>query len=158
MTNGEKILIGILVVAVICVGIVSAINNENSKEKTSKKQNNISNMMQYIEESTKNENKENNIIENNTTSENEIVDENKDEQVVGKEEQESKQENVGLTNEQKAIKLAQDEWGISVSSYIFEAELQSNGTYRVTVRSNDSNRTTVTIYTVDVEDEIVTEE
>lgn len=163
MTNGEKILISILLGITIIMFFVFNNNFNEIEDSTVEETNTI---MDYFEQDKENKNviiqneaKSENIVENKVSNEvkNEIKNQTKDE-VVGKEEQESKKENVGLTNEQKAIKLAQDEWGISINSYIFEAEIQSKNTYRVTVRSNNSNRTTVAVYIVNVENEIVTEE
>lgn len=45
--------------------------------------------------------------------------------------------------------MAKKEWAISVNSYDFEPELQSEGIYKVTVR-NKTDRTEVTRYTVNV--------
>lgn len=163
MTNGEKILIAILLGITIIMFFV--FNNDfNEIEGSTEEETNT--IMDYFEQNKESKNK---VIENEIKTDNvvinevssEVKNETKNEvknQVVGKEEQESKNENVGINNEQKAIKLAQDEWGLSVSSYIFEAELQSTNKYRVTVRSNNSNRTTVAVYIVDVETEKVTEE
>ena len=63
--------------------------------------------------------------------------------VVGKEEQESSKENTEVDNKKTAIELAKKEWAISVDSYDFQAELQSDGTYIVRV-INKTNRNEVT--------------
>ena len=57
---------------------------------------------------------------------------------------------------QKAIELAKKEWAISVNSYDFQAELQSDGTYIVKV-INKTNRNEVTRYTVNVKTRAVKE-
>lgn len=160
MTNGTKLIIGILAIVAIGIGISTAMETEESKGKSNTVKNNTSSMQQYMENTGKEEIKKNNTVENDKVVENKVeekVEEEVEEEVVGKEEVESKEENVGLNNKEKAIKLAQDEWAISINSYDFQAELQNDGTYKVTVRSNDSNRTTVAIYNVNVENETVTE-
>ena len=106
----------------------------------------------YIEE-----NQVNNVIENEVVEENLISEENKTNNtsnnnsnaVLGKEEQESSNENTEIDNKETAIELAKKEWAISVNSYDFEAELQSDGTYIVRVR-NKTTRDEVTRYTVNV--------
>lgn len=152
MSSGTRLIIGILAIAAIGFGVSTAMKTENSKETSNTGKNATSNTAQYVENKDKEENKKNNVVENEIVVENEVEDE-----VVGKEEEESKEENVGLSNEQRAIKLAQDEWAISISSYNFQARLISGAIYEVTVISNDSNRTTVAVYTVDVEKGTVTE-
>lgn len=152
MTNGTKLIIGILAIAAIGFGASTAMKTEETNGKSNTAKNNTSSMIQYMENAGKEETKKNNTVENDEVVENEV-----EEDVVGKEEEESKEQNVGLNKEEKAIKLAQDEWAISINSYNFQAELQNDGTYKVTVRSKDSNRTTVAIYIVNVENETVTE-
>ena len=76
--------------------------------------------------------------------------------VIGKEEQESSNENTSVNDESKAIELAKKEWGISVDSYDYDAELQSDGTYIVTVRGKN-DRNVVTSYVVNVKDGTATE-
>lgn len=170
MSNKTKIIITVIMVVVLISGIIIAISiNKKNDERMRQKQGELSDFEQYMNQMY--DNKENNIsgdneleentIENNTVINEEIPNEtqnnnsnnnpdNNQSTVIGKEEQESSKENNEEDNRQKAIKLAQEEWGISISSYDFQADLKSDGTYEVTVRSNDANRTTVAIYNVNV--------
>lgn len=156
MSNGTKILIAILIIAAISIGIAGAINTTVDKEKNDTQEGELDEILEYINE-TENDDKQDNI-ENNTVAENDIT-ENKvvEDNIVGKEENESNKENTETQDKQKAIQMAKDEWAISVDSYDFQATLKSDGIYEVTVISNDSNRTTVAIYTVDVNAGTVTE-
>ena len=106
-------------------------------------------------------NTENNVIENNTVTNdttNQVQDNSssKTNTVIGKEEQESSNENTSVNDESKAIELAKKEWGISVDSYDYDAELQSDGTYIVTVRGKN-DRNAVTSYVVNVKAGTATE-
>lgn len=172
MTNRTKIIIIAIIVAILVIGIIAAINiNKKNAEETTNKSG-LSEFDQYMDQmnnSEENEISENNELEENTIENNTVIDEetpnetqnnnsnNNQSTVIGKEEQESDKGNNEESNRQKAIKLAQEEWGISISSYDFQADLKSDGTYEVTVRSNDVNRTTVAIYKVNVETGTVTE-
>ena len=52
--------------------------------------------------------------------------------------------------------MAQKEWGISINDYDFQDELQTDGTYNVSV-INKTNRTVICIYNVNVQSGTVTE-
>ena len=168
MTNGEKILVGIVVIATIITGIILATNNNKTKENINNQKSEIDNMSDYI-----NENKKNNNVENdtdNTIDKNEVSNENIIENegnnnieanneinntIVGKEEQESNNQNTEFNNEKKAIELAQKEWGLSINAYNFEAKLQDDGNYKVTVRGKTGNLEEIVTYMVDVKKGIV---
>ena len=167
MTNRTKIIIGIICV----VGIAAGKKNKKKSNKEEKQVSNESTLNQYIEpENEVAENSVNeveNVIENvteNTTVENTVQNNTQTTNtakanqnvVVGKEEQESKKENSEEANKETAIELAKKEWGISVDSYDYQTELQSDGTYIVKV-INKTNRTEVTRYNVDVKSGAVTE-
>lgn len=161
MTNKTKIIIAILIILAIGVAIFGIANNNKSENSTNKKQDEIDNMLKYFDETDDKNTQINNTeikndIENITSNENQVNNENQNNVVVGKEEQESNSENTELDNKQKAIELAKKEWAISVNSYDFQvSDVKSDGTYDVTVISNDVNRTTVAIYNVNVKTEIV---
>lgn len=161
MTNKTKIIIAILIILAIGVAIFGIANNNKSENSTNKKQDEIDNMLKYFDETDDKNTQINNTeikndIENITSNENQVNNENQNNVVVGKEEQESNSENTELDNKQKAIELAKKEWAISVNSYNFQvSDVKSDGTYDVTVISNDANRTTVAIYNVNVKTEIV---
>lgn len=161
MTNKTKIIIAILIILAIGVAIFGIANNNKPENSTNKKQDEIDNMLKYFDETDDKNTQINNTeikndIENITSNENQVNNENQNNVVVGKEEQESNSENTELDNKQKAIELAKKEWAISVNSYNFQvSDVKSDGTYDVTVISNDANRTTVAIYNVNVKTEIV---
>lgn len=160
MTNGEKILVGIVVIATVITGIILLTSN-NTKENIGNQKSEIDNMASYIDGNGKN-----NIVENNTNNdivENEVTNENvinsednknnnvSNNSVIGKEEQESNNQNTEIDRKQKAIELAKEEWAISVNAYNFEAELQNDGTYLVTVRGKTGNLNAIVTYSVDVD-------
>lgn len=159
MTNKTKIIIAVLLILAVGIAIYGIVSNKKGTENTSVKQDELSNMMDYFDDqnnSSENTNieNENNVIENNTVTNdttNQVQDNSssKTNTVIGKEEQESSNENTSVNDESKAIELAKKEWGISVDSYDYDAELQSDGTYIVTVRGKN-DRNAVTSYVVNV--------
>lgn len=158
MSNGTKILIGsiVIIITFVCIYVAISINKEVSTSNTEENKVSIDN---YINEILDQEENKNNIVENteNELENNTNTNTNKEPEIVGKEEQESKEENTGLSDKETAIKLAQEEWGIDINSYIFETELNTDGTYRVIVR-NKTDRNAVTQYKVDVKSKTVIEE
>lgn len=96
---------------------------------------------------------ENEPIQQNTISEKEenIAEEKNQNQseVVGKEEQNDIQ-----NNDEKAIKLAKDQWGEDDTVY-YTIDKQSGKTYYISVRSKE-NTTTLAEYEVDVENSVAT--
>ena len=166
MTNKTKIIIAVLLILAVGIAIYGIVSNKKGTENTSVKQDELSNMMDYFDDqnnSSENTNieNENNAIENNTVTNdttNQVQDNSssKTNTVIGKEEQESSNENTSVNDESKAIELAKKEWGISVDSYDYDAELQSDGTYIVTVRGKN-DRNVVTSYVVNVKTGTATE-
>lgn len=166
MTNKTKIIIAVLLILAVGIAIYGIVSNKKETENTSVKQDELSNMMDYFDDqnnSSENTNieNENNVIENNTVTNdttNQVQDNSssKTNTVIGKEEQESSNENTSVNDESKAIELAKKEWGISVDSYDYDAELQSDGTYIVTVRGKN-DRNAVTSYVVNVKAGTATE-
>ena len=166
MTNKTKIIIAVLLILAVGIAIYGIVSNKKGTENTSVKQDELSNMMDYFDDqnnSSENTNieNENNVIENNTVTNdttNQVQDNSssKTNTVIGKEEQESSNENTSVNDESKAIELAKKEWGISVDSYDYDAELQSDGTYVVTVRGKN-DRNVVTSYVVNVKAGTATE-
>ena len=163
MTNKTKIIIAVLLILAIGISIYGIVSNKKGTENTSVKQED--NLLMYFDErnyySNESSNTENNVIENNTVTNdttNQVQDNSssKTNTVIGKEEQESSNENTSVNDESKAIELAKKEWGISVDSYDYDAELQSDGTYIVTVRGKN-DRNAVTSYVVNVKAGTATE-
>lgn len=163
MTNKTKIIIAVLLILAVGIAIYGIVSNKKGTENTSVKQED--NLLMYFDErnyySNESSNTENNVIENNTVTNdttNQVQDNSssKTNAVIGKEEQESSNENTSVNDESKAIELAKKEWGISVDSYDYDAELQSDGTYIVTVRGKN-DRNVVTSYVVNVKAGTATE-
>lgn len=163
MTNKTKIIIAVLLILAVGIAIYGIVSNKKGTENTSVKQED--NLLMYFDErnyySNESSNTENNVIENNTVTNdttNQVQDNSssKTNAVIGKEEQESSNENTSVNDESKAIELAKKEWGISVDSYDYDAELQSDGTYIVTVRGKN-DRNAVTSYVVNVKAGTATE-
>lgn len=161
MTNRAKIIIAIAVILTIGIVIYVRVNNANDKnEEVTTNQTNDDIMNYFDENGTEVENNvienndvktENETVENGVATNNEVTNKNQNNAsaVVGKEEQESNTENTELQDREKAVEMEKKEWAISVNSYDFEPELQSEGIYKVTVR-NKTDRTEVTRYTVNV--------
>lgn len=163
MTNKTKIIIAVLLILAVGIAIYGIVSNKKGTENTSVKQED--NLLMYFDErnyySNESSNTDNNVIENNTVTNdttNQVQDNSssKTNTVIGKEEQESSNENTSVNDESKAIELAKKEWGISVDSYDYDAELQSDGTYIVTVRGKN-DRNAVTSYVVNVKAGTATE-
>lgn len=163
MKNGTKIIIGILLVTAIIITIFGIMRNK--KEDNLKNNNDeYSNILDYInnEINIENNNTVENAVEDNTIQN--IVEKNEvknnttiqTSDVIGKEEQESNNENTGIDNEKIAIDLAKQEWGISIDSYDFQSELNGDGIYKVSV-INKTDRNVITIYTVNIKTGTVTE-
>lgn len=161
MTNGTKITIAIAVIITLSIVVYGKVNNKSKKE-----ENNInSDISQYFNEFENNNIEENVIsnelnetVDNTKKNENTIKNEVSDNKttVIGKEEQESSKENTAISDEQKAIEIAKNEWAISVDSYDYRAELQSDGTYVVRVIGK-TDRNEVTRYIVNVKTGVATE-
>ena len=161
MTNGTKITIAIAVIITLSIVVYGKVNNKLKKE-----ENNInSDISQYFNEFENNDieenvisNKLNETVDNTEKNENTIKNEVSDNKttVIGKEEQESSKENTSMSDEQKAIEIAKNEWAISVDSYDYRAELQSDGTYVVRVIGK-TDRNEVTRYIVNVKTGVATE-
>lgn len=163
MTNRTKIIIGIIIVIAIIAIIFGAKKNKKVDNNVEQNQDKFANVFDYLNKKDEEKNNINSEIENNVIEENLISEENEtnnvqnnSNSVVGKEEQESSKENTEADNKETAIELAKKEWAISVDSYDFQAELQSDGTYIVKV-INKTNRNEVTRYTVNVKTRAVKE-
>ena len=168
MTNKTKIIIGIVAVTVVIAAIFGVVKNNQKTEDTSVNEDNFENIFDSFEEENVLEENNNIEVENNLIEVNTVIEENttknqisnnsstKTETVIGKEEKESSEENTTANDKDTAIELAKKEWGISVDSYDYDAELQSDGTYIVTVRGKN-DRNAVTSYVVDVKAGTATE-
>ena len=115
MSNGTKILIAILIIAAITVGIVGAVNT--TVKKGNKKDGELDEILNYINKTENNSNIEHdnleneiqeNVVEKNNTIETTIVSNKVQNDVIGKEEEDSNKENTEAQNRQKAIQMAKD--------------------------------------------------
>ena len=134
----------------------------STNSKLNNKNENVPDMSDYITNITAHDSQVDNItnnteIENNITTENAVNQKNTiGNNIIGKEEQESKNENIEENNKRSAIELAKKEWDISVDSYNFEALYISEGIYEVTVRNKTDGYVNI-VYTVNVKTGTVTE-
>ena len=167
MTYRTRIIIGIIIAALITTFIV--IKTKNIKENSNTINKTTENIFDSFDNNQKNENtnstneyienevNESNKIEENTTNGNTSsnVVEN---EIIGKEEKDSNKEaSTNENNQSKAIEMAKKEWAISIDSYDFEANLQSDGKYEITVREKTGNRNAIAIYIVDVKNNTIKE-
>ena len=157
----KNVIIIALVILVIIVGITVAfvIKSMNDiKEVTATIENDIEEQ-ENNEEPMQEENQEENEtegqeeVEQNETTENDTANqntENNQEQVTGKEEQESSQEEQkqAQNDDEIALELAKDEWGLDENSYKFIIENKDGYTYHISVRDLSGNA--ICWYTVDI--------
>lgn len=166
MDKKTKIIIGILITLIIIIILVVLyrvlviIPNENTTIDTYSMQD-TNNITEKTEENqTENEIAENEINGNNTEEEvqntniTEQTQQNTQNQVTGKEEQESNQENNGINKEQKAIELAKKAWGENSDAYTFSIDYIEGNIYHVQVISNAQ---TIGYFDVNMETEEVKE-
>lgn len=165
MDKKTKIIIGILITLIIIIILVVLyrvlviIPNENTTIDTYSMQD-TNNITEKAEENqTENEIAENEINGNNTeevqnTNITEQTQQNTQNQVTGKEEQESNQENNGINKEQKAIELAKKAWGENSDAYTFSIDYIEGNIYHVQVISNAQ---TIGYFDVNMETEEVKE-
>lgn len=168
--NKKTIILIFAIIAVILVGIGLAIfvNKSNNKEQPeNNEQNQVNNETENIIE--ENELEPENIIEENTVEENETnsnvmevgrpTEQNSEQQqpqVVGKEEQESKIEEAGKTDDEKALELAKNKWGENSEDVKFVIENRNGNEYRISVR-DVSTTAALTWYIVDIQKQTVEE-
>ena len=164
MGKKEKILmVVVILIFVALVGVVAAgfINDANNQ----KSENNYREENQ-IQEETENEVEENtvepeNVIEQNEVEENTTQIEEKPQddqqntrelhpQVIVKEELESNSDEVGKTDDEKAMEFAKNKWGESDDSVKFVIENRDGNKYRISVR-DVATTAAVAWYTVDIE-------
>lgn len=158
------IIIGIVIVVGIIVTILIVNRNiEKNKEQenintniinTTNSNNDIKNQIENNVEQEKDTNiteETNNInIENKTESNEKSI---LNPHTTGEEENMS---NGAMSNDEKAIKLAQDKWGKNDSSIYFTINQRSGSEYIISVRSNITTNT-ILIYTVNIDTNEVSE-
>ena len=133
----------IILVAGMCYGFFFSANKEQEENKITQE----ANVEDVQEESNVvEEEKEENIIETpNNVSENITVEEpvvqnvpDTGSQIIGKEEAETASENVGLTEEEKAIELVKEKWGAQDTSVAYAVANRDGNIYMISVTNKET--------------------
>lgn len=130
----------IILVAGMCYGFFFSANKENKITQEA----NVEDVQE--ESNVVEEEKEENIIETpNNVSENITVEEpvvqnvpDMDSQIIGKEEAETASENVGLTEEEKAIELVKEKWGAQDTSVAYAVANRDGNIYMISVTNKET--------------------
>lgn len=145
MRKSTKILIGILIILIICLISYIIYISQNEITSTSiqnETQNELENenIVNEIENAV---NTTNTLQEDNTQNQtsqntsNEATNQNiPNNDITGKEEQESYEQSGGINPDEKAIDLAKQEWGETAENYLFAVEDIQGNIYRIAVISN----------------------
>ena len=145
MRKSTKILIGILIILIICLISYIIYISQNEITSTSiqnETQNELENenIVNEIENAV---NTTNTLQEDNTQNQtsqntsNEATNQNiPNNDITGKEEQESYEQSGGVNPDEKAIDLAKQEWGETAENYLFAVEDIQGNIYRIAVISN----------------------
>ena len=134
----------IILIAGMCYGFFYSANKEQEKNEITQEENaeNVQEESNVIEE----EEEEENITETpNNVSENVTVEEpvvqnvpDTSSQIIGKEEAESASENVGLTEEEKAIELVKEKWGAQDTSVAYAVANREGNIYMISVTNKET--------------------
>ena len=134
----------IILIAGMCYGFFFSANKEQEKNEITQEENeeNVQKESNVIEE----EEEEENITETpNNVSENVTVEEpvvqnvpDTSSQIIGKEEAESASENVGLTEEEKAIELVKEKWGAQDTSVAYAVANREGNIYMISVTNKET--------------------
>lgn len=145
MRKSTKVLIGILIILIICLISYIIYISQNEITSTSiqnETQNELENenIVNEIENAV---NTTNTLQEDNTQNQtsqntsNEATNQNiPNNDITGKEEQESYEQSGGINPDEKAIDLAKQEWGETAENYLFAVEDIQGNIYRIAVISN----------------------
>ena len=132
----------IILIAGMCYGFFYSANKEKEKNEITQEVNteNIQEESNVVDEE-----KENIIETTNNVSENVIVEEpvaqnvpDTSNQIIGKEEAETASENVGLTEEEKAIELVKEKWGAQDTSVVYAVANREGNIYMVSVTNKET--------------------
>ena len=132
----------IILIAGMCYGFFYSANKEQEKNEITQEVNteNIQEESNVVDEE-----KENIIETTNNVSENVIVEEpvaqnvpDTSNQIIGKEEAETASENVGLTEEEKAIELVKEKWGAQDTSVAYAVANREGNIYMVSVTNKET--------------------
>lgn len=131
----------IILIAGMCYGFFFSANKEQEKNEITQEVNaeNVQEDSNVVEE------KENIIETPNNVSENVTVEEtvvqnvpDTSSQIIGKEEAESASENVGLTEEEKAIELVKEKWGAQDTSVAYAVANREGNIYMISVTNKET--------------------
>ena len=132
----------IILIAGMCYGFFYSANKEQEKNEITQEVNteNIQEESNVVDEE-----KENIIETTNNVSENVIVEEpvaqnvpDTSNQIIGKEEAETASENVGLTEEEKAIELVKEKWGAQDTSVAYAVANREGNIYMISVTNKET--------------------
>ena len=132
----------IILIAGMCYGFFFSANKEQEKNEITQEENaeNVQEDSNVVEEE-----KENIIETPNNVSENITVEEpvvqnvpDMDSQIIGKEEAETASENVGLTEEEKAIELVKEKWGAQDTSVAYAVANRDGNIYMISVTNKET--------------------
>lgn len=156
MRRSTKVLICILVILIIClISYIIYIMQDKPVSSTSidntilnnVESENITNEITNTVHTTNDINSQN-AIEQNTTITEQVNNVDTNDNIIGKEEQESNEQSGGVNPDEKAIDLAKKEWGETAENYLFAVEDVNGNIYRIAVISN---ATTIGYIEVDIE-------
>lgn len=147
-SKNKKIIIAIvsvLLISILIIGVYVVIKN-NKKEQEQEntiveevEENEISEeIIDDEQENVVDEQTENTTIENNVNQEIQEDPEQLQNQVIGREEQESITENQGPTNEEKVMELVKNKWGANDDSVTFNIMNHDGDVYMVSVNDKDT--------------------
>ena len=132
----------IILIAGMCYGFFYSANKEQEKNEITQEVN-TENVQE--ENNVVDEEKENIIETTNNVSENVIVEEpvaqnvpDTSNQIIGKEEAETASENVGLTEEEKAIELVKEKWGAQDTSVVYAVANREGNIYMISVTNKET--------------------
>ncbi len=153
--NKMKIIIAIAIIAVIVIIIAISVFLRKDDKGENNEENTIVEEFQEneIDEEEKNqidEEQENSVEENviNETS-NVNVQQTTQDQIIGREEQESINQNQGPTDEEKVIELVKNKWGANDSTVTFNIMNREGDIYMVSV-NNKSTTAVMAWYQVNI--------
>lgn len=144
MENKTKIIIAIAVIVAIIIGIVVYLflikdNNEENTIVEEVQENEIDEEdTNSVDEEQENGVEEN--VANDTITENNVqqTSQEQQEQIIGREEQESINQNQGPTNEEKVIELAKNKWGANDTTVTFNIMNREGDIYMVSVNNKET--------------------
>lgn len=159
MENKTKIIIAVAVIVAIIIGIVVYLflikdNNEENNEENTIVEEVQENEIDEEDTNSVDEEQENGVEENvanDTVTESNVQQTTQEpqEQIIGREEQESINQNQGPTDEEKVIELAKNKWGANDTTVTFNIMNREGDIYMVSV-NNKETTAVMTWYQVNV--------